>query len=122
MNRRRIAFLDLLLQSRDELTGKPLTDADLQEEVDTFLFEGHDTTSAGIVWTIYLLGRNPDALKKLQEEVDALYDRLGQDARPVLKDVVDLKYLECVLKESMRLYPPVPMIARVPRMKGDGFT
>jgi len=37
-----------------------LSDSDIQEEVDTFMFEGHDTTGAGIAWCLYELGRHPE--------------------------------------------------------------
>ncbi|XP_037071103.1 cytochrome P450 4c3-like [Pollicipes pollicipes] len=55
--RKRLALLDLLLAST--IDGQPLSDADIREEVDTFMFEGHDTTSAGANWTLYNLGRHP---------------------------------------------------------------
>ena len=52
----RIAFLDLLLQAVLP-DGSKLNDDDIQEEVDTFMFEGHDTTACAISWSLYLLGR-----------------------------------------------------------------
>ena len=54
----RVAFLDLLMKA--ELPdGSKLNDEDIQEEVDTFMFEGHDTTACAITWSLYLLGKNP---------------------------------------------------------------
>ena len=71
---------------------------------------GHDTTSASIAWTMHLLGSHPEIQERLYQEVqevmgdekDLSYEMLGQ-----------LKYLEMVLKESLRLYPSVPGIGRV---------
>ncbi|XP_050337305.1 probable cytochrome P450 4d14 [Bactrocera neohumeralis] len=103
------AFLDMLLLA--ETNGQPLTNNDIREEVDTFMFEGHDTTTSGISFTCYLLSRHPNVQQKVFEEIRAV---IGDDKqRPItLRDLQELKYLECVIKESMRLYPPVPSIGR----------
>ncbi|KAF6041459.1 hypothetical protein EB796_000241 [Bugula neritina] len=102
-------FLDLLLDCTDE-DGLSLTDSDIREEVDTFMFEGHDTTSSGIFFTIYLLGRNLEEQKKCQQELD---EAIGNPSKDItMDDLPKLKYLECCIKESMRLLPPVPMFGR----------
>lgn len=104
---KRLAFLDLLLESTGE-DGNALTDADIREEVDTFMFEGHDTTAAAIAWTLHLLGDNPEAQKKAQEEVD----RVVSGDSPTFEELSELTYLDMVAKESLRLYPSVPGIGR----------
>ena len=55
----RVAFLDLLLGYRME-DESSLTLDNIQEEVDTFMFEGHDTTTCSIAWTVFLIGNNPE--------------------------------------------------------------
>lgn len=106
---KRKAFLDLLLNVTDD-EGKKLSHEDIREEVDTFMFEGHDTTAAAINWTLYLLGTNPEVQKTLDNELDEVF---GKSDRPAtLEDLKKLKYLECVIKESLRIFPSVPIIAR----------
>lgn len=55
--KKQLTFLDLLLEASDD--GNDLTDDAIQEEVDTFMFEGHDTTSVAMNWALYLLARHP---------------------------------------------------------------
>ncbi|XP_034043668.1 cytochrome P450 4V2-like [Thalassophryne amazonica] len=107
--RKRRAFLDMLLQTTDE-NGNNLSHQDIQEEVDTFMFRGHDTTAASMNWTLHLLGSHPEVQRKVHQE---LQDVFGTSGRPVnTDDLKKLKYLECVIKESLRLFPSVPFFAR----------
>ncbi|KAI8115355.1 putative cytochrome P450 4d14 [Lucilia cuprina] len=109
--KKRMAFLDVLLQST--VAGKPLTNEDIREEVDTFMFEGHDTTTSGISHTLYLLARHPEVQQKVFEEILQVIGNDKEDHKPVtMRELQDLKYLDVVIKESLRLYPPVPMIGR----------
>lgn len=107
-----MALLDILLQS--SIQGVPLSDADIREEVDTFMFEGDDTTSSGVSHALYSIARHPAVQAKLYEELQQV---LGKDREaPVSQaQLQQLKYLECVIKETMRLYPPVPAIGRYTR-------
>ena len=57
--KRAIAFMDLLLEVQ-EANPADLTDHQIREETDTFMFEGHDTTSASLGWTVYLIGSHPE--------------------------------------------------------------
>ncbi|XP_031624946.1 cytochrome P450 4c3, partial [Contarinia nasturtii] len=107
--KKRLAFLDLLIEASKD--GKELSDEDIREEVDTFMFEGHDTTSASICWTLFLLGTSPHIQEKVVEELDSIFD--GDRTRPpTMKELNDMKYLECTIKESLRLYPSVPFLGR----------
>ncbi|CAM4548245.1 unnamed protein product [Lepidochelys olivacea] len=107
--KRRRAFLDMLLNATDD-EGNKLSYMDIREEVDTFMFEGHDTTAAAMNWVIYLLGCHPEAQKKVHRELDEVF---GNSDQPVtMDDLKKLRYLECVVKEALRLFPSVPFFAR----------
>uniref|UniRef100_A0A8C7ZW86 aromatase n=1 Tax=Oryzias sinensis TaxID=183150 RepID=A0A8C7ZW86_9TELE len=108
-SRKRKAFLDMLLNTTDE-NGNKLSHQDIQEEVDTFMFEGHDTTAASMNWALHLLGSHPEVQRKAQQELQEVF---GASDRPATtEDLKKLKYLECVIKEALRLYPSVPFFAR----------
>ncbi|XP_058145994.1 cytochrome P450 4V2 [Dasypus novemcinctus] len=107
-NKRR-AFLDLLLCATDD-EGNKLSHEDIREEVDTFMFEGHDTTAAAVNWSLYLLGSYPEVQRRVDSELDAVF---GKSDRPVtVEDLKRLKYLDCVIKEALRLFPSVPLFGR----------
>ncbi|XP_004610397.1 cytochrome P450 4V2-like isoform X1 [Sorex araneus] len=107
--KKRKAFLDLLLNVTDD-EGNKLSHEDIREEVDTFMFEGHDTTAAAINWSLYLLGTHPEVQKKVDQELEEVF---GTSDHPVtVEDLKKLKYMECVIKEALRLFPSVPLFAR----------
>ena len=101
-------FLDVLLMAVDE-DGNGLTDLEIRNETDTFMFEGHDTTTSGMSWTLYCLAKYPEHQEKVREEV-----RNVLDGREWLEydDLKELKYTQWCIKEALRLYPPVFLIFR----------
>ncbi|TRY61081.1 hypothetical protein TCAL_10154 [Tigriopus californicus] len=107
--KKRLAFLDLLIDVSDD--GRVLSDKDIREEVDTFMFEGHDTTAANMSFTLYALASHPEYQAKVQTELDSIF---GDDPdRPAsMDDLAKMKYLEACIKESLRLYPSVPLMSR----------
>ncbi|XP_077460613.1 cytochrome P450 4V8 [Stigmatopora argus] len=108
-DRKRRAFLDMLLQTKDQ-DGNAMSHGDIQEEVDTFMFEGHDTTAASMNWALHLLGSHSDVHRKVQRELQEVF---GESERVAsMEDLRRLKYLECVIKEALRLFPSVPFFGR----------
>ncbi|XP_055908731.1 cytochrome P450 4c3 [Eupeodes corollae] len=107
--KKRLAFLDLLIEASNE--GTVLTKEDIREEVDTFMFEGHDTTSAAISWTLFLLGSHPEIQDKVVKELDQIFGS-NRECPATMKNLLDMKYLENCIKDALRLYPSVPMMAR----------
>ncbi|XP_053389637.1 ultra-long-chain fatty acid omega-hydroxylase-like [Mercenaria mercenaria] len=103
-------FLDILLTAKDE-EGNGMSLLDIRNEVDTFMFEGHDTTASSISWTLYALAKHPEYQKKAQKEIDEIFS--SKDTEEIeWKDLNKLEYLTMCLKESLRNYSPVPFIQR----------
>lgn len=68
---KRSAFLDIMLKAKHD--DPTITFDDVQEEVDTFMFEGNDSTAAAASWACHLIGWHPDVQKKLHEEIDQVF-------------------------------------------------
>lgn len=99
----RLAFLDCLLATQ-HTNPKLLSDLEIRWEVNTFMFAGHDTLSSAISFCIYLLGLHPHVQKKLQQEIDIV---MGADEDITEDLLLKMKYLGWIIKEALRLYPPV---------------
>lgn len=106
--KKRLAFLDLLIESSQN--GIVITDEEIKQQVDTIMFEGHDTTAAGSSFFLSMMGAHPEIQDKVIQEVDYIF---GDSDRPAtFADTLEMKYLERCLMETLRMYPPVPVIAR----------
>jgi cytochrome P450 family 4 len=70
------------------------------------MFEGHDTTSAAVSWSLLLLGASPKIQEKVFQEIDTIMGG-DRDRAPTMSELHDMKYLECCIKEALRLYPSV---------------
>ena len=101
-------LLSTLLHAQDE-GGRQMTDRQVRDEVMTLFLAGHETTAVALAWTWYLLSQNPTAEASLAAELEAV---LG-GRLPTVADLPNLRYAESVVKESLRLYPPVWAFARV---------
>ncbi len=101
-------LLSAFLQAQDD-HGVGMTDRQLHDEIMTLFLAGHETTANVLSWAWFLLGQNPVAEKKLIEELSRV---LGGKRVPAPADLPQLVYTDMVLRESMRLYPPVWVIGR----------
>lgn len=81
----------------------------LRDEIMTLLMAGHETTSNALSWTFYLLATDPQIQRKAQREVREV---IGQGEHFSYENLQKLSYLKALLMESMRLYPPVPVVSR----------
>ncbi|NWR49831.1 CP4B1 protein, partial [Regulus satrapa] len=106
--KRHLDFLDILLCSKDE-NGVGLSDEDLRAEVDTFMFEGHDTTASGISWLFYCMALHPGHQQQCREEIQGI---LGDRDTIEWEDLGKMTYTTMCIKESLRLFPPVPAVSR----------
>ncbi|XP_058994492.1 cytochrome P450 4A6-like [Mustela lutreola] len=107
-SKRHLDFLDILLFAQME-NGTSFSDKDLRAEVDTFMFEGHDTTASDISWILYALATHTEHQQKCQEEIQSL---LGDDASITWDHLDQMPYTTMCIKEPLRLYPPVPSVGR----------
>ncbi len=97
-----------LIRARDPETGRPLGDRDLTDMILTLIAAGHETSANGLVWTLYCLAMQPAAQDALAAEVRAV-----AGARPVTAaDLPALRRTEAFIKETMRLFPPIPLLTR----------
>jgi cytochrome P450 len=102
------SMIRLLLEARDPESGEPLDDAALRNEAAVIFMAGHETTANSLAWAWYLLSQAPEAEERLHAELaKVLAGRL-----PTLDDVPALLYTRAIFEETVRLYPPVPLLAR----------
>ena len=107
--KKKMALLDILIKST--VNGMPLSNLEIREEVDTFMFEGHDTTASAICFALHHIAQDPRIQEKIVREI---HEVIGDDinASVTLRDINELHYLDLVVKETLRLYPSVPLMAR----------
>jgi cytochrome P450 len=102
------SMIRLLLEARDAETGEPLDEVALRNEAAVIFLAGHETTANSLAWTWYLLSQAPEVEERLHAELaEVLGGRL-----PTLDDIPKLVFTRAVFEETLRLYPPVPLLAR----------
>ncbi|KAL3689881.1 hypothetical protein R1sor_016190 [Riccia sorocarpa] len=101
-------FVDVLLSLQNEAgDGKSMTDDQIIALLQNLLIAGSDSEANTLVWIMTELMRNPEIREKLQRDVDAV---VGQERLVEEADLVNLPYLQCVVKESLRLHPTAPLL------------
>jgi cholesterol 24(S)-hydroxylase len=75
----------------------------------TFFIAGQETTANALGFCFYELGRNEDIMRKAREEIDRV---IGEKNEITYQDAIDLKYCSAIFKETLRLYPPAPILGR----------
>lgn len=100
-------ILSLLLDA-EYPDGTPPSDAEIRDQLMTFLFAGHETTALALTWMFVLLNERPETYDRLREEVDAVLD----SDHATLDDLPDLTYTDRVIRESLRIRPPANALFR----------
>ncbi|HEX8417592.1 MAG TPA: cytochrome P450 [Methylobacterium sp.] len=98
-------LLTLLLNAQDPETGQGLTDFEVKANIVTFIAAGHETTANALTWALYCLSQDAAVRERLEREVDAAATDDGFDTEK-------LPFAKAVMEETMRLFPPVPLISR----------
>jgi cytochrome P450 len=103
------SLLDLMLAAQSDRTEA--SEKSLRDQVITIFLAGYETVANALAWTWYLLSQNPECERRMHEEVD----RELQGRLPTYEDIPRLRYIEMVLAESMRLFPPAWAMGRYAR-------
>ncbi len=104
-------LLSMLLSARDEESPSVLggmTDAQVRDEAMTIFLAGHETTANALTWMWYLVSGAADVESRLHEELD----RVLNGRLPTVADIPSLAFVERIVTESMRLYPPAWIVGR----------
>lgn len=101
-------LLSMLMETRYEDSGEGMSDKQLRDEVMTLFVAGHETTANAISWTLYLLSKHHDSLQKCRTEIA----EVTANNKIEFKHLSQFRYLNMVIEESMRLFPPAWIIGR----------
>lgn len=98
-------ILSLILSARDE-AGKPMSDAEIRDELMTMLFAGHETTANSLAWAFYWIHYLPEVREKLMAELNSLPQNADSNF------IAKLPYLSAIVSETLRIYPVVVFVGR----------
>jgi cytochrome P450/NADPH-cytochrome P450 reductase len=107
-------FLSFMINSVDKKSGQKLNAENIRFQLITFLIAGHETTSGLLSFATYLLVKHPEIMAKAREEAERV---LTTDPNfvPTFKEISELKYINQILRETLRLYPTAPAFSRTPK-------
>lgn len=105
---RKMSLLEYMIEINER--NPCFTERDIIEECCTFMLAGQDSVGTATAMTLFLLANNPDWQEKCVAELNEIF---GDDKRPpTMQDLKEMKCLDMCIKESLRLYPSVPLFAR----------
>ncbi|SDG73226.1 Cytochrome P450 [Bosea robiniae] len=105
------SMVDLLIRRNQKSGGEPLDVTALRNEAATIFMAGHETTATTLSWAWYLLANAPWVRQSIHDEIAAACG----DRPPTLADLPQLRWCRAVIQETLRLYPPVPLLPRQAR-------
>ncbi|PXY45503.1 cytochrome P450 [Flavobacterium hydrophilum] len=95
-------LLNMLLETRYEDSGEGMSVEQLIDEIKILFIAGHETTANALTFTLHLLGNNPDVQEKIFDEIF----KIELETDDTVEQLQKMTYINAVLNESMRLYPP----------------
>lgn len=98
-----------IMTTPDPQTGRCFSPVEMADQVAIFFLAGHETSASALAWALYLLARFPDAQARARTEAMAMPEN------PAFSDVSGLGFIRDIFRETLRLYPPVPMMVRESR-------
>ncbi|XP_011156878.1 cytochrome P450 4C1 [Solenopsis invicta] len=108
IQKKRLAMLDFLIMASQE---NFLTDSDIKEEVNGFIFKGNETVAMGICFALSLLAEHKDIQDCARKEINTIMQQ--NQGKLTMKLLQDLQYLERCIQETLRLYPSMLLMARI---------
>lgn len=107
-NNERKCLLDYMIEISD--SNPHFGEEDIVNEACTFMLAGQDSVGAAVAFTLFLLAQNPDCQERCHLELEQIFD--SSNRAPSMGDLREMRYMEMCIKEALRLYPSVPLIAR----------
>ena len=105
-------WLSMLMQAKDKTTNEPMPDRNLLDEVMTLIVAGHETTASTLNWMWYLLSQNQRARTELHAAIANAGANSSVDVIPPVGESAATGYVERLLNEALRMYPPVWLFSR----------
>ncbi|CAB4414956.1 unnamed protein product [Rhizophagus irregularis] len=102
-------LLEYMINACNDPENQTLTNEELRYNIAIFMLAGHDTTANALTTILYLLAVHKDAQSKVREEILRV---LGDDLTPSMEQQKELKYMNMVINENLRLYPPIAQLPR----------
>ena len=96
-----------IMTTRDPVTGNGFDETEMADQLAIFFLAGHETSASALAWALYLIASNPDVQDRLHAESAPVFR-----VQPDLQAVRGLEFTRNVFRETLRLYPPVPMMVR----------